>query len=90
MTDSKDDFREYDVRWEHLPKETREITSFFNLVIDEAIESMNEEFTPSYIRCFGKKCHGTIETAISYDLDEIYWRCTSCPKAGVIKNIFGE
>ncbi|WP_423129504.1 hypothetical protein [Gaoshiqia sp. Z1-71] len=90
MMDSKDDFENLDVHWEHLPKKTREITSFFRLVIDEALESMNEEFVSSYIRCFGKKCHGTIEIAISCELDEIYWRCTSCQKAGVIKNIFGE
>jgi len=44
-----------EVKWEDLPRETREITSFFHLVIEETIESMNFEFIPTYIRCFKKK-----------------------------------
>jgi hypothetical protein len=70
--------------------ETREFTSFLNLVINETIESGNEDFVPTYIRCFGKKCHGIIETAMNLKSDEVYWRCTNCSKSGVISNIFGD
>ena len=90
MSNSKNDFKNMDVQWEHLPKEARELTSFLNLVIDETIESGNEDYAPTYIRCFGKKCHGIIETAMNYDLNEVHWRCTKCSKSGVIKNFFEE
>ncbi|MDD4143331.1 MAG: hypothetical protein PHN68_01730 [Prolixibacteraceae bacterium] len=76
--------------WKNLPKETREMTSFLNLVLDETIELGNEDFVTTYIRCFGVKCHGIIETAMNYELDEVHWRCTKCSKSGVIRNIFGD
>ncbi|MFW5822270.1 MAG: hypothetical protein ACOCU7_02675 [Tangfeifania sp.] len=90
MSNSKDDSKNIDVKWENLPKETREFTSFLNLIIDETIESGNEDFVPTYIRCFGKKCHGIIETAMNLESDKVHWRCTQCPKGGVISNIFGD
>ena len=90
MSNSKDDFKNKDVVWEDLPKETREFTSFLNLVIDETVESFNEDFVPTYIRCFGKKCHGIIETAMNLEFDEVHWRCTKCQNSGVITKIFGE
>jgi hypothetical protein len=43
-----------EIKWEDLPRATREITSFFHLIIEETIELMNVEFTPTYIRCFKK------------------------------------
>jgi hypothetical protein len=88
MSNSKDDLK--DIKWEDLPKKTREFTSFLNLIIDETIETGNEEFVATYIRCFGKKCHGTIEIAMNLDEDKIHWRCTNCSKGGVISEIFGE
>ncbi len=77
-------------RWEELPRETREMTSFLHLVISETFEEINKEFSPTYIRCFGKKCTGIIETAINIEEEEIYWRCVECKKSGVISGIFGE
>lgn len=41
MSNLKDDLK--DIKWEDLPKETREFTSFLNLIIDERIESGNED-----------------------------------------------
>ena len=79
-----------EIRWEDLPKVTREFTCFLNLVMDETIESGTDQFAPTYIRCFGKKCHGIIETSIDYELNQINWRCTSCNKSGTISKIFGE
>ncbi len=90
MSGLPNDFIKPTIKWEDLPKETREFTCFLNLIMDETIESMNEYFVPTYIRCFGKKCHGIIETSINLDLAEIYWRCTSCKKSGVISHIFGD
>jgi hypothetical protein len=90
MSELPNNFKNPTVRWEDLPKKTREFTCFLDLVIDETLDSGNEEFAPTYIRCFGRKCHGIIETYINYDLDEINWRCTSCVKSGKISKIFGE
>jgi hypothetical protein len=76
--------------WKQLPKKSREFNSFLSLIIDETIESGHEDFTSTYIRCIGKKCHGNIETAINFELNEITWRCSHCKKAGVITHVFGE
>ena len=75
-------------KWEDLPKQTREFTSFLDLIIDETIESFNTEFTPTYIRCFKKKCQGTIETRMAENLEDVLWRCTRCPASGTITGVF--
>lgn len=78
------------VPWEKLPKKTREWTSFLNLIIDETMEHMNEVFTPTWIRCFEKKCHGSIKTKMDAHVDTVHWQCNQCPWGGTIRNIFGE
>ena len=90
MSELPNDFDKPTIKWKDLPKATREFTCFLDLVIYETLEAGNEEFAPTYIRCFGKKCHGIIETCINYDLEGINWRCTSCRKSGNISKIFGE
>ena len=76
--------------WDQLPKKVREFNSFLGLIINETIESGHKDFTSTYLRCIGKKCHGIIETAIDFDKDTIHWRCTNCGKGGVITHIFGD
>ncbi len=90
MSELPNDFNRQTLQWDDLPRETREFTCFLDLVIDETIESGKEEFTPTYIRCFGKKCFGIIETCINLDKESISWRCTSCNKSGIISKIFGD
>jgi len=89
MSELPNDFINPANNWEDLPKATREFTCFLDLVIDETIESGKDEFTPTYIRCFGKKCFGIIETCINLDEESISWRCTTCKKSGTISKIFG-
>ena len=90
MSELPNDFNYPTINWEDLPKATREFTCFLDLVIDETLESGNKEFAPTYIRCFGKKCHGIIETSINLNEESINWRCTSCNKSGTISKIFGK
>ena len=64
--------------------------SFFHLIIEETIESMNVEFIPTYIRCLKKNCHGIIETAMHENMKDICWKCNNCTNSGIIKNVFGD
>ncbi|GAP68716.1 hypothetical protein BA6E_104164 [Bacteroidales bacterium 6E] len=90
MSELPNDFNNPAINWEDLPKATREFTCFLDLVIDETLELGTEEFTPTYIRCFGKKCHGIIETSINLSEESINWRCTYCDKSGTITKLFGR
>ena len=67
-----------------LPKEAREISAFFSLVIDETMKTMPSTLSSTWIRCFGKGCTGIISSAIDLDKNEIYWKCSKCRKSGTI------
>ena len=67
-----------------VPKEAREISAFFSLVIDETMEKLPSTLTSTGIRCFRKKCYGIISSAIDLDKNEIYWKCSECVNSGTI------
>ena len=67
-----------------VPKEAREISAFFSLVIDETMEKLPSTLTSTGIRCFRKGCFGIISSAIDLDNNEIYWKCSECVNSGTI------
>jgi hypothetical protein len=67
-----------------VPKEAREISAFFSLVIDETMEKLPTTLTSTGIRCFRKKCTGIISSEIDLDNNEIYWKCSECVNSGTI------
>ncbi len=70
-----------------IPKEAREISAFFSLVIDETFEKLPTELTPTTIRCFRKGCFGVISSAIDLDNNEIHWKCSKCMNSGIITGL---
>jgi hypothetical protein len=70
-----------------IPKQAREISAFFSLVIDETFEILPTELTPTTIRCFRKGCFGIISSAIDLDKNEIYWKCSECVNSGTITGL---
>lgn len=72
-----------------MPKEARELASFFALVIDATTKTMPATLTPTDIRCFEKGCHGIIKTAIKHDNEEIHWYCPVCKNEGIISHWHG-
>jgi hypothetical protein len=70
-----------------VPKEAREISAFFSLVIDETFEKLPTELTPTTIRCFRKGCFGIISSAIDFDNNEIHWKCSECVNSGTITGL---
>jgi hypothetical protein len=70
-----------------IPKEAREISAFFSLVIDETFEKLPTELTPTTIRCFRKGCFGIISSAIDLDNNEIQWKCSECVNSGTINGL---
>lgn len=70
-----------------IPKEAREISAFFSLVIDETFEKLPTELTPTTIRCFRKGCFGIISSAIDLDNNEIHWKCSECVNSGTITGL---
>ena len=67
-----------------IPKEAREISAFFSLVIDETIKAMPSTLTSTGIRCFRKRCTGIISSEIDLDKNEIHWECSKCRNNGTI------
>ena len=67
-----------------VPKEAREISAFFSLVIDETIKTMPSTLTSTGIRCFRKRCTGIISSEIDLDNSEIHWKCSKCRNEGTI------
>lgn len=67
-----------------VPKEAREISAFFSLVIDETMEKLPSTLTSTGIRCFRKGCFGIISSEIDLDNNEIYWKCSECVNSGTI------
>ncbi len=70
-----------------IPKQAREISAFFSLVMDETFEKLPTKLTPTTIRCFRKGCFGIISSAIDLDKNEIYWKCSECVNSGTITGI---
>lgn len=64
-----------------MPVEAREMTGFLAMVIDETTKGNGDE---NNLRCFKKKCLGTIKSGFTSDKNEIFWKCSSCDNEGVI------
>jgi hypothetical protein len=69
-----------------MPKEARELASFFALVVDFTSKTKPSTLTPTGIRCFRKGCHGIIKSTIIEDKQKIHWDCPECENEGVISN----
>ena len=67
-----------------VPKEVREISAFFSLVIDETIKTMPTTLTPTGIRCFKKSCTGIITSEVPIENNEIHRKCSKCRNGGTI------
>jgi len=70
-----------------IPKQAREISAFFSLVIDETFEKLPTELTPTTIRCFRKGCFGNISSMIDLDNNKIHWKCSECVNSGTITGL---
>ena len=70
-----------------IPKEAREISAFFSLVIDETMEKLPTTLTSTGIRCFRKRCTGIISSEIDLDNNEIHWKCSKCRNEGTITGL---
>lgn len=69
-----------------MPKEARELASFFALVIDTATKKLSTRLIPTDIRCFEKGCQGTIRVEILPSSKEIHWMCSRCKNEGRISH----
>jgi hypothetical protein len=67
-----------------IPKEAREISAFFSLVIDETMEKLPSTLTSTGIRCFRKRCTGIISSEIDLENNQIHWKCSKCRNNGTI------
>ncbi|HUX59552.1 MAG TPA: hypothetical protein VMV77_21445 [Bacteroidales bacterium] len=67
-----------------MPKEARELASFFALVIDATTKNSPFTLTQTDIRCFEKGCQGMISSEILGKTEEIHWKCSKCPNEGII------
>lgn len=67
-----------------MPKEAREMASFFALVIDTCTNKLPNKLTPTDIRCFGKGCQGTTRIEYLPSTGEIHWICSRCENEGKI------
>jgi hypothetical protein len=67
-----------------MPKEARELASFFALVIDSTTKNIPFTLTQTDIRCFEKGCQGLIKSEILKANNEIHWRCSKCKNEGRI------
>lgn len=76
-----------EVNRENIPKQAREISAFFSLVIDETMEKLPTSLTSTGIRCFRKKCTGIISSEIDFEKNEIYWECSKCRNSGTITGL---
>lgn len=67
-----------------MPKEARELASFFALVIDESTKNISSTLSTTDIRCFEKGCDGIIKYEIAHPNDEIHWIGSKCQNEGRI------
>lgn len=70
-----------------LPKEAREISAFFSLLLEETMKTMPPTFTPTWIRCFRKGCTGLISTKVDLDNNELHWKCSKCKNGGTLTGL---
>lgn len=70
----------------NMHKEARELANFHALVVDETTKSKSPVVLTG-LRCFRKKCEGTIKSEILADEeDAIHWVCSKCENEGVISD----
>jgi len=69
-----------------MPKEARELASFMALVVDETTKESASSVIYSGIRCFKKKCVGTINCEFLSANSEIHWVCSRCNNEGIISD----
>ena len=69
-----------------MPREARELASFFALVIDTTTKISSSTLTPTYIRCFESGCLGTIRSELVVNGSEIHWKCSKCQNEGRISH----
>ena len=67
-----------------VPKQARELSAFFSLIIDETEKIFPDTFTSTGIRCFRKGCTGIISTLVDPDENELYWKCSKCKNHGTL------
>ena len=67
-----------------MPREARELASFFALVVDTTTKKIPFTLTQTDIRCFQKGCQGLIKSEILGKKDDIHWACSKCKNEGVI------
>ncbi len=67
-----------------VPKEAREISAFFSLLVEETMKTIPDELTPTWIRCFRKGCTGIISTKVDLDDNELHWKCSKCKYSGTL------
>ncbi len=67
-----------------MSKEARELASFMALVVDESTKEYDSSVISTSIRCFRKKCLGTINSEFLIENDDIHWACTKCKNEGII------
>ena len=69
-----------------MPKEARELASFFALVIDATTKKSPFTLSQIELRCFENKCQGTIKSEVLKESNEIHWVCSKCKNEGMISN----
>jgi len=67
-----------------MPKEAREMASFLALVVDVTTKKIPSALTLTEIRCFEKRCVGTIKSELLRTTNEIHWLCSKCQNEGKI------
>jgi hypothetical protein len=67
-----------------MPKEARELANFLALVVDETTKESSSQVIFTTIRCFTKKCEGTINSEFLKANNEIHWVCSKCQNEGII------
>lgn len=68
-----------------MPKEARELASFFALIIDTTTKIKPKRLSATQIRCFEKECVGTIRVEV-LPSTEIHWMCSRCENEGKISH----
>jgi hypothetical protein len=69
-----------------MPKEARELASFFALVIDATTKKSPFKLSEIELRCFEKGCLGIIKSEVLKETNEIHWVCSKCQNEGRISN----
>ena len=69
-----------------MPREARELASFFALVIDNTTKLNPSTMTSVNIRCFELGCQGAIRSELLAEGDEIHWKCSKCKNEGKISH----